>query len=179
MSSAQTITWLHLSDLNVCRSTQWDAKPVVESLVTDLTRLQRTQGLRPDVILFSGDLAWGQIPQHPLVDQYRVAASILEQIRNAFSPPVPASRVYIVPGNHDVNCDKVDPAHTKHLAGANLDEITGWINECNVTWQGCMQRLSDFADFLRSYGYTHLLGDPQRIITANVIDLAGGSLGIG
>ncbi len=56
-----TLTWLHLSDLHACTpKSGWDADRVLETLVADLDRLQREQGLRPDLIFFTGDAAWGE-----------------------------------------------------------------------------------------------------------------------
>ena len=56
------VTWLHLSDLHVCKPrTGWDAKRVTDTLCADLRKMQEEHGLRPDLIFFTGDAAYGHI----------------------------------------------------------------------------------------------------------------------
>ncbi len=38
-----------------------------------------------------------------MLEQYEDAAKFFDNIRASFSPEIPKERVFIVPGNHDVN----------------------------------------------------------------------------
>jgi len=59
---SRTLTWLHLSDLHACRpNTGWDAKRVLATLRADLQKLNKEHGLRPDLIFFTGDAAFGHL----------------------------------------------------------------------------------------------------------------------
>ena len=59
---SQHLTWLHLSDLHACDpNTGWDAKRVTDTLLADLKRMQKDHGLRPDLIFFTGDAAFGHL----------------------------------------------------------------------------------------------------------------------
>ena len=106
-SIPRTITWLHLSDLHACRpKSGWNAKRVLESLRTDLQRMNRDHGLRPDLIFSTGDAAYGHINNQrgeAISDQFREAEDFLNEVRESFSPIVPKRNLFLVPGNHDVN----------------------------------------------------------------------------
>ena len=59
---ARTVTWLHLSDLHSCKiKTGWDADRVLAALQTDLQLMRERHGVKPDLIFFTGDAAYGQI----------------------------------------------------------------------------------------------------------------------
>ena len=85
---AATLTWLHLSDLHACKPlTGWDATRVTDTLCTDLKRLQDQYSLRPDMIFFTGDAAFGHIGTsrgEAIVDQFREAHDFLTAVREMF-----------------------------------------------------------------------------------------------
>nr|VFJ57310.1 MAG: hypothetical protein BECKDK2373B_GA0170837_10654 [Candidatus Kentron sp. DK] len=54
------ITWLHLSDIHLCPpKTGWDADRILRLLIDDLRKMARDHGLAPDLLLVTGDLAFG------------------------------------------------------------------------------------------------------------------------
>ncbi len=101
------LSWLHLSDQHACTPKfSWDADQVTESLVEDLRRLQAEHGLRPDLLFFTGDAAFGEIgnqPEEKLRGQFERFADFLSAVRAAFEPEIALEDVFLVPGNHDVN----------------------------------------------------------------------------
>ncbi|CAG1021851.1 hypothetical protein MTYM_01293 [Methylococcales bacterium] len=107
MKSNNSIVWLHLSDLHLCKpKTGWDCRQVLTFLTKDLQRLEELQGLRPDMVFFTGDAAFGAIPESSLAQQYSEVAQFLDSVRTAFSIEIPKGNVFLVPGNHDINCQK-------------------------------------------------------------------------
>jgi 3',5'-cyclic AMP phosphodiesterase CpdA len=81
-----TLIWLHLSDLHAGRP-KWDAGRVTATLVADLKRLAG-QGLRPDLLFFTGDAAFGRGEKEPvesLDQQFDFAADLLTAARQG--PP--------------------------------------------------------------------------------------------
>jgi 3',5'-cyclic AMP phosphodiesterase CpdA len=105
------LTWLHLSDLHACKPrTGWDAKRVTDSLCVDLRKMQADYSLRPDLVFFTGDAAFGQIGKErgkAIVDQFREAHDFLTAVRQAFEPELPQRDLFLVPGNHDVNRERI------------------------------------------------------------------------
>ena len=177
------ITWLHLSDLHYYEEkTGWNAEHILETLIEDLKQLEEKHQLAPDMIFFTGDLAFGQVndASGSLKKQYEGANEFLEKIRNSFANPIPRENVFLVPGNHDVNRDAVSRATQKLLADVTSEEeITRMIKDVDQDWKDSFRRLEDYMEFLENYGYNHLLEDKDRLIYAITRDFKGIRIGIG
>jgi 3',5'-cyclic AMP phosphodiesterase CpdA len=102
----QPITLLHISDMQFGRNHRFgalaagdpdaDLDTLHARLADDLEKLTRDHGLRPQVIVASGDLAeWG------LATELKDAFGFLARL--ATDLDVPRRNVVVVPGNHDVN----------------------------------------------------------------------------
>ena len=182
-TSAKSITWLHLSDVHLCKPrTGWDVHRVLRPLLADLRRMQSEHGLCPDLIFFSGDLAFGNIgtgPDESIAEQFDDGHQWLESVRQAFVPAVPQQNVFVVPGNHDVNRRECPVSVTSWLDGIdNVNKITGLIQTTPLDWKHIMLRLADYAGFLTRHGYQHLLGDPERLIYSQIREISGVTIGI-
>ncbi|MGH8499801.1 MAG: hypothetical protein ACRERV_13500 [Methylococcales bacterium] len=60
---ARSIVWLRLSDLHACQAkTGWDAHRVLDRLIPDRKVMEKRHGLSPNLIFFTGDAAFGNIP---------------------------------------------------------------------------------------------------------------------
>jgi predicted MPP superfamily phosphohydrolase len=180
-----TITWLHLSDLHASPTrTGWDANRVIKSLVDDLKQLHRDYKLRPDLIFFTGDAAFGQLGESPgnsLQDQYKIVQQFLDEVREAFRPALKPRDIYLVPGNHDVNRDDIDETQTAWLRDPKrtLDEILAMMQAGKTQWRRFMERLEDYELFLTTNGYSHLLTeDKNLLIYADEREIAGLRIGI-
>ncbi|MEL7358801.1 MAG: leucine-rich repeat domain-containing protein, partial [Cyanobacteria bacterium J06560_6] len=177
------LTWLHLSDLHACNPRHgWDAKRVTDTLCVDLKQMQREQGLRPDLIFFTGDAAFGQIGKgkgQTIVEQFREAHDFLTVVRESFDPVIDQRNLFIVPGNHDVNKDRISKFETQWLENQkSLDNITQTLQENSTEWQRLIGRLSDYGRFLENYGYNHLLTGKEHLIYADAREVAGLRVGI-
>jgi tetratricopeptide (TPR) repeat protein len=181
-----TITWLHLSDLHLCPpETGWNATRILNTLREDLKGFQ-DQGIQPDLLFFTGDAAFGQLNDGDLSieEQFTSALLFLEEVRNLFSPPVPSDRVFIVPGNHDVNLQTVDETTTEWLSNRRKEgkkgreRIEKAIKEIDSEWKRIIERLSEYRSALKEAGYDHLLQDPDRLIYSQNISVGDVDLGI-
>jgi len=96
------LTILHLSDLHMAESKLQDQKIVVTALLDDLDRL-RKDDVRPDLVIFSGDLVEaGGRPTAFELAQTNFIDLICKQTE--------AVPFVIVPGNHDITRDTVRAA---------------------------------------------------------------------
>jgi len=181
---AQALTWLHLSDLHACKpQTGWDAKRVIDTLCADLRKMQKQHGLRPDLIFFTGDAAFGQIGSSggkSIAEQFREAHDFLTNVRESFQPAVEQRDVFLVPGNHDVNRERITDFETEWLLGnqRTLDDVTRCIQSAGANWQQLLHRLDDYAQFLKANGYDHLLTGRDRLIYADAREFDGLRVGI-
>lgn len=180
---ARTLTWLHLSDLHTCLPrTGWDARRVLKTLVPDLKSMEDRYGLLPDLIFFTGDLAYGNVGTkrgESIADQFSDAQLFLESVRNSFSRPISVSNVFLIPGNHDVNRNEVTPEQTEWLDNQKeVDPIERMLNENGLQLQRYMERLFSYKSFLQEAGYAHLLLDQDRVTYANIREFHGIKVGI-
>jgi Leucine-rich repeat (LRR) protein/3',5'-cyclic AMP phosphodiesterase CpdA len=183
-TSAKTVTWLHLSDLHACKpKTGWDAKRVTDTLCKDLRKMQEKKGLRPDLIFFTGDAAYGHLGNgegKSITEQFREAHDFFTAVRESFDPPIDQRNLFLVPGNHDVNRNRITDFETEWLLSGDrtLDEITRCIQTTGVNWKQLLGRLDDYAHFLQTYGYDHLLTGRDRLIYADAREVNGLRVGI-
>jgi predicted MPP superfamily phosphohydrolase len=179
------VTWLHLSDLHACKPrTGWDAKRVTDALCKDLRKMQEKHGLRPDLIFFTGDAAYGDLGNgegKSLSEQFREAHDFFTVVRESFDPPIEQRNLFLVPGNHDVNRNRITDFQTEWLLSnqRKLDDIERCIQAPERdNWKQLLRRLDDYAHFLQTYGYDHLLTGRDRLIYADAREVNGLRVGI-
>ena len=91
--------WLHVSDIHLHSDSNFDLQLAIGSL------LKRIEEIKPiDAIFATGDLAF-----RGTSEEYERVLDFLERLRVAGS--VPADRVFVVPGNHDINRNRIRPFH--------------------------------------------------------------------
>lgn len=108
MGEEALFSWVHLSDIHFGhgdKSHGWDQELVLARLAEDLAAAQKLGAPAPDVILVTGDIAFSGAGRSP--DEYQRAREWLIEVGRAASFSGAASeiagRIYLVPGNHDVN----------------------------------------------------------------------------
>jgi len=178
-----TVTWLHLSDVHFCpEKTGWDAARVLRSLRRDLVEMQDRHGLHPDLIFFTGDLAFGHLPDSAIEGQFEEGMRFLDGVRKSFRPTVKRDRVFIVPGNHDVNRRLVSSMETEWLdrqeSTAGAETISLLMRDNQRVWRFIAERLNDYRQCLERHGYRHLLADPARLVYAVRRNISGFQVGI-
>lgn len=158
--------WLHLTDLHLSLTKKWDSDPIVQGLLDDLERAQKEENFRPDVIFFTGDAVFGNLQEDSIDAQYRAFGEFLDAVRASFDPPIPASAVYLVPGNHDVDRSNVLEAEKDWLRNDRnkLESIESALGKNTPDCKQWMSRLAPYRSFLKSYGLTHLDPDSETLI---------------
>lgn len=110
--------WIHLSDIHVGHgdtTNVHDQRLVLDELQRDVARQIKAQPAPPvDAILVTGDIGNTGAGWKP--DEYTAAAGWLKQVGEAAG--VPATRIFVVPGNHDVNRGVDADADVKGLVTA-------------------------------------------------------------
>jgi 3',5'-cyclic AMP phosphodiesterase CpdA len=98
----QPIRILHISDVHFRLGKAWDAEPVLREFAGFIER-EMADGLVPDVVIFSGDMAFSGSKA-----EYDIARTWLnEQLWPALPDGMPGDRLLLIPGNHDVDRKKV------------------------------------------------------------------------
>src|SRR5580700_3859255 len=106
------LTWVQISDLHTTTHKREDeGEFVFDRLIEHVKEQVDEQGLDPDVVFVTGDLAFGQTSKTgsgSLEEQYKKAKDRLEKFLYGALPKRSAipRPVFVVPGNHDVNADR-------------------------------------------------------------------------
>ena len=176
----RTITWLHLSDLHARLSNEWDADRITSKLVDNLREAQLRDSLYPDFIFFTGDAAYGIARGESMTDQYERVRLFLDRVLSAFHPPLPKRRLYIVPGNHDVDRTRMGRPDQEWLraSGRTLDDILMEMRDDTLGWRNWMLHLSAYREFLNRYDLGHLKPDDPYLVWGDAQEIAGIRLGI-
>ena len=92
-----SVTWLHISDFHVRGGDPYDRDVVLRALVESVAEY-RKRGRSPDLIFATGDIAHAG-----KAEEYEIAGKFFDELLAAVN--LPKSRLFIIPGNHDVNRD--------------------------------------------------------------------------
>lgn len=97
-SNSNQVAWLHISDFHFKSETTYDQDIVLKNLINSLPDLVRRYGY-PDFVIASGDIAYSGKSS-----EYKIASIFFDRILNILN--LEKDRLFVVPGNHDVDRNK-------------------------------------------------------------------------
>ncbi|MCB9738921.1 MAG: NACHT domain-containing protein [Deltaproteobacteria bacterium] len=136
-TAMRPICWLHLSDLHATVR-EWRQNQVFRALVRDLPTLLAADGLAPDLVFFTGDVA-----QSGKELEYEQAQDGINALRDAVGFEM--TRLFVVPGNHDVD---------RNLLTGREGRL------CRMLRKQLLEVRADDAD-----GLNDVLGEPENLAT--------------
>jgi predicted phosphodiesterase len=142
------LRYLHLSDIHLSYSNLNDPHFAVTSFNQDMVTSSMLSKIKEivdngsnfDFVIITGDLA-----QRGKREEYQV---VLEFCKKMFeNTNLPPNRLYIVPGNHDIDRAETNPRHIKRLyTFNNQDEITGILTDIDF-FPIIMRKFANFNSF--------------------------------
>ena len=182
----RVLTWLHISDIHFRSRTEWRDSIARTSLLAYLKKeFDANDNLRPDLVFCTGDVAFGEEDASPLVDQYGQARAFFDNLLAVCGSEVgalPKDRLFIVPGNHDVNRTSVNKdaqANLLHLAensSAHAAAINQRFAERPKEFKDAIKRLSEYSRFVESY-LSHQYKD-ERLCYSELVNIDGLKVGV-
>ena len=152
----QPIRILHLSDVHFKASKAWDQDPVIRALTRCIAD-DVAEGFTPDLVVITGDLAFSGT-----AEEYGLARTWLgSKLWPALGGNLPRDRLLLVPGNHDVDRDKV--RRGARFIQADLlqkriqDEIAAVLGN-DGDRSDMLERHAAYLDFVSEW-----LGEPQTL----------------
>lgn len=97
-----SFTIIHVSDLHWAPFNSDDVEIVVKAMVEDLRKMKVERDLKPDILIFSGDLAMGADDPDWLAGGYE---SLIMPI--AVETGIGLENIFLSPGNHDIAREEV------------------------------------------------------------------------
>lgn len=120
------INILHLTDLHLKNPCSWDQSRIITSLLIDISKLRFTANA-PDLIVFSGDLAYGAADQEAYTPVFDLLIKIIEACG------LTEDRLILCAGNHDIN---------RKVVGANIPSLENFRNR-SWTYKGANELTDD------------------------------------
>lgn len=156
-----SLTWLHLSDIHFRPKTEWRDSPVRKRLIEYLrAMIAADEKMRPDFIFCTGDIAFGESSTAPLGDQYEQAKNFFDLLLAACGQhdvPLAKERLFVVPGNHDVNRKQINADAQSNLiqkaeeADKHVDTINQRFEDRNFEFKDAIKRLDEYGKFVEEY----------------------------
>lgn len=146
---------LHLSDAHIGNPRKaGDSRDVLKPLLKDL-KASVALGWKPNLVVFTGDLAWGEIETGALKNQYAQAKDWLQQIYSSLDVTTERAPLLLVPGNHDVNRKTVGSIQSRWVDGlqeTDGEALVGAEMRGNTAdWQRLIQRQDEWWAFVTSF----------------------------
>ncbi|WP_019867460.1 metallophosphoesterase [Methylovulum miyakonense] len=149
---SNTLTWLHLSDLHLTalpKAKDWTVQSinqdiVIRSLLDAINKLLIKKGIQPDLIFITGDLAYSGKP-----DEYQVAEEFCNQLLTITG--LSKQQLFIVPGNHDVDREKINKLLHGSLCIFETSDKIGEILSNQETQHILLRKLEAFYQFSKDY----------------------------
>ena len=185
----KTLKWLHISDIHFQPKTEWRDSASRKALITYLDDIyKRNNTLRPDFIFCTGDIAFGETGSSPLANQYEQAKAFFDSllaICGQNGTPLSKKRLFVVPGNHDVNRNSINSDAQNTLtnwakdssASEHIDAINQRFENRSREFLENVRRLDEYGRFIRDY-LPHQHDTQGRHHYARIVSVNGLKIGI-
>jgi UDP-2,3-diacylglucosamine pyrophosphatase LpxH len=159
------LTWLHISDLHFRVSQAYNANVVLKALLRDIAERVQADGLRPEFIAVTGDIAFSGQP-----DEYNLARDFIDKLLSVTGTP--RERLFVVPGNHDANRNLVTLG-VKAMGAALADrDSANTLLATREDRQRVMARFRGYAEFVNGY-LPHLSFDDEQYFYVRALEADG------
>jgi len=163
-----SIAWLHLSDWHQESTFPISRRKVRDALLATVRRRRDfSRGLaKLDLVFFTGDLAWAG-----LAEEYHAAqAEFLDPVVN--SAGVSRDRVFIVPGNHDLEWPMLEtlPSDLNRTL-TSQEAVSNWLEHPRKR-HSLLEPMGAYADFVKRYLGAAAPPEPAYSYT-RLLDVAG------
>jgi calcineurin-like phosphoesterase family protein len=173
------IKWLHLSDLHFRQRDVYESEVVLAALLRDIQPLLGEEFTPIDLVFVTGDIAFAGRPE-----EYGLAEAFFERLLRTLS--LQRARLFVVPGNHDVDRSLVGPA--TYLTDAILRDIHGPVDCRRMVAEVLtdddsrrlvMRRLRGYEAFVNSYfPADHLRFGDSAYFYSKIVEVDGVSIAI-
>jgi formylglycine-generating enzyme required for sulfatase activity/UDP-2,3-diacylglucosamine pyrophosphatase LpxH len=164
-----TLTWLHLSDIHLRESDVYNTNVVLKSLLADIQARIRADHLQPEFIALTGDIAFSSEPA-----QYRLAQQFFDDLLGITG--LGKERLFIVPGNHDVERRAVSflAAGAPLLLNNNRDAVNDLLSDAGREDRSLiLRRFRNYRQFVADYFGERLPFDDDHYFYVKTIEIAG------
>ena len=172
---------LHLSDSHIgIPRNEIRSDQVFDHLFIDIKDITKKIP-KPNLIIFSGDLVYGEKGESKISDQLIKANEFVIKVYESLGTTIKNTPIVIVPGNHDVNRETRDVAHDLYIEEIqNCQQIYDDMTSNNRTWKAIISRQQEWANFVEEiYNKNGQISlDKQINLSTGVISCGGKKIGV-
>lgn len=178
----KALTWLHISDIHFKQTTEWRDNPSRKALLQFLNEKFKKVLPKPDLIFCTGDIAFGEIKNCTLAQQYGYAKEFFESLGRTCG--LARERIFLVPGNHDIDRGAVNADAQQALNAKSTDSrknetiINQRFEDKTLEHQNALERLKAYGTFIEQH-FPHQHDSDGRHVYAVVEEIDGLAVGIG
>ncbi|MCF6153832.1 MAG: hypothetical protein E3K36_00970 [Candidatus Brocadia sp.] len=147
-----TFQILHISDLHIKSEENFDRSVVLDPLI-ERAKEDLQSHLKPEIVVVTGDIAYAG-----LKTEYALAKNFFDDLLSALN--LTSQKLFIVPGNHDVNRKKYRPKDVPSYE--NMKELDVELGNEEYR-KDLIKGMEDYFDFIET-NYTHLKSKHGRLI---------------
>ena len=162
-----SLTWLHISDFHIKTGDSYDRDKVLGALVKSIAHYAEN-GRSPDLVFATGDIAFSGVEK-----EYTLAGKFFDDLLSVTK--LDKSRLFIIPGNHDVDRNAGIGLARTLVSGEVSDK---YFNPASVK-PHLTQKMRAFLDWHNTYfkGY-RAASDKSTCGPVEVLEIKGCRLGI-
>ena len=179
---SKTLTVLHLSDTHLGKPGHvFTSDQVLRSLFEDISVTAKQHKLRPSMVIFSGDLVFGEVQSSPIQNQFSIAKKFIDSIYEALNAKPLSIPIVFVPGNHDINRTRIGGDQTawiREKAPKTLPELDRVMQQNDVLWQRIADRQREWRDFIKNLALPWWQFDDTLLLSTGELDVGGTNIGI-
>ena len=152
-----SINILHISDSHIQKSSITEIKKITQKLIDDIYRVQKEKDISIDLVCFTGDLI--QRGDMAISDekQWELAIDILvNPLLDALN--LTMEKFIYVPGNHEVDQNKIVKALEKGLKVKSMEEIKSLMDEFDPLYRDRLEYFYDNVKMNQSGAVFGILG---------------------
>ncbi len=143
----KSLNILHISDAHIQRTDKEEVLGIVAKMIKDALKVQKEQDIKIDLVCFTGDLIQRGDKAIDDESQLKLAEEILvNPVLDGLG--LEKDKFIIVPGNHEIDVNKIVKATEKGLLVDSLEEINDNISDINETY---LARLDYFYQWVANY----------------------------
>lgn len=173
-------TILHLSDVHIgSPGSTFESDEVLKALIVDLQRVAKTRGLSPDLIVFNGDLAYGQTTTG-IADQLKIGKKWIADVTDAFGISQSTIPILMVPGNHDRNLDQITRGDIEWVRNEKRteEEIYASMEKRDLQWAHFIAPQTEWASTVKSLKHPDIVFDDSLHMSTLVQTVEDQTIGI-
>ena len=172
---------LHLSDAHIgSPDYKLDMEQVLDQLTSDLQKVRDERGLQPSLIIFNGDLAYGERTGSSIKEQFAQGKEWIERIYSSLDLSRSEVPLVSVPGNHDRNVTKMAKASVAWIRNPDLDSNAVYreMENSSVDWKNFLEPELEWADFARSVRHQDLEFNDKLHMSTLILDRGNERIGL-